>query len=140
VCLGVEVASSPLATLNDLGPGAIVADFGNNWGAVVGAVLPDWHAREAGIVVETFIGGRQVGRGSVTPRGAPVEALAFAANRAAARGRPLRAGDYVSTGMITGVHDILSGQSARIVFAECGEIRCRMTTAQALDSTTAGAQ
>ena len=35
--IGVEVASSPLATLNDLGPGAVISDFGNNWGVVVGA-------------------------------------------------------------------------------------------------------
>ena len=37
VCIGVEVASSPLVTFNDLGPGAVVSDFGNNWGVIVGA-------------------------------------------------------------------------------------------------------
>ena len=36
LCIGIEVASSPLATLNDLGPGAVISDFGNNWGIVVG--------------------------------------------------------------------------------------------------------
>ena len=34
--LGVETAGSPLATLNELGPGAIIGDFGNNWGVIVG--------------------------------------------------------------------------------------------------------
>ena len=42
LCIGIEIASSPLATLNELGPGAVVADFGNNWGVVVGMAVDDW--------------------------------------------------------------------------------------------------
>ncbi|MBP0651976.1 hypothetical protein J8J40_33435, partial [Mycobacterium tuberculosis] len=38
---GAEIASSPLPTLNDIGPLAVVSDHGNNAGAVVGPELPN---------------------------------------------------------------------------------------------------
>lgn len=131
VCVGVEIASSPLATLNDLGPGAVVSDFGNNWGVILGAPLQDWRSAAA-LPVETYIDGAVVGSAPVVPGGAPLDALAFAANKAAMLGWPLRAGDYISTGMITGVHDIRVGQSARLVFADRGEILCHITAARPL--------
>ena len=42
--IGMEVASSPLATINQLGPRVVVSDFGNNNGLVMGAEIPDWRA------------------------------------------------------------------------------------------------
>lgn len=131
MCIGVEVASSPLATLNDLGPGAVVSDFGNNWGVIAGASVKGWSTRGAELAVETFIDGRSVGTGRIALTATPPSALAFALNKAAQRGRPLRKGDYISTGMITGVHDIRVGQHSRLVFEDCGEILCRMVRAQA---------
>ena len=131
MCIGVEVASSPLATLNDLGSGAVVADFGNNWGVIIGAEIGDWQSHAADIQVATWIDEKLVGRGSVALQ-ATLEALAFAANKAASLGQPLRAGAYISTGMITGVHDILVGQGARLAFEGCGELRCRMIGAEPL--------
>jgi 2-keto-4-pentenoate hydratase len=129
VRIGVEVASSPLATLNDLGPGAVVSDFGNNWGVIVGAPIADW-SRATALGVETFIDGESVGTGTVVISNT-LSALAFALNKAAQRGRPLRKGDYISTGMITGVHDIRVGQQSRLVFEGCGEILCRMVRVEA---------
>jgi 2-keto-4-pentenoate hydratase/2-oxohepta-3-ene-1,7-dioic acid hydratase in catechol pathway len=41
----------------------------------------------------------------------------------------LRAGAYISTGMITGVHHVRSGDRARLTFAGCGEILCRIVGA-----------
>lgn len=132
MCIGVEVASSPLATLNDLGPGAVIADFGNNWGVLLGTEFADWSSREAAISVTTWIDDALVGQGSVSLQAVPLQALAFAANKAAGQGRPLRAGAYISTGMITGVHDIRIGQRARVGFEGCGDLRCQMVAAKAL--------
>jgi 2-keto-4-pentenoate hydratase len=42
----------------------------------------------------------------------------------ARRGRPLRAGDYVTTGAATGVHDIGVGQAAEVVFAGVDTLHC----------------
>ena len=126
--VGVEMAGSPLATLNDLGPGAVVSDFGNNWGVIVGAEIPDWRER-TDLAAEVFIDDRSVGRASIVVPEVPLSALAFALKKAAQRGRPLRAGDYLSTGLITGVHDIRAGESSRIDFGSYGEIRLRAVAA-----------
>jgi 2-keto-4-pentenoate hydratase len=124
LCIGVEIASSPLATLNDLGAGAVISDFGNNWGIVVGAEIPSWRTLHE-VVALTFIDEELVGRGTSSLRHGPLGALAFTLGKCARRGRPLRAGDVITTGMITGVHDVRPGQSSRCVFEGFGEVRCR---------------
>lgn len=129
--IGVEVASSPLATLNDLGPGAVISDFGNNWGVVVGAEIADWRERDT-IAVETFVDGQSVGTGQVAIQPGPLGALAFTLNKRAQQGQVLKAGDVISTGMITGVHDIRAGQQSRHVFAGIGEVQVQITRAAAL--------
>jgi len=126
--IGVEVASSPLASLNELGPGAVISDFGNNWGVVVGPEIANWRALET-IDVETFIDGQSVGQGKVAIKPGPLGALAFTLNKRAQQGEILRAGDVISTGMITGVHDIRIGQQSRHVFAGCGEVQVQITRA-----------
>lgn len=127
--LGVETAGSPLATLNDLGPGAIIGDVGNNWGVIVGSQVGEWRSIEE-LVALTFIEGALCGRGTAFIRQGALGALAFALNKCAGRGRPLRAGDVISTGAITGVHDIKVGQQSRVVFEGCGEIECRAVAAR----------
>ncbi|MFC4309821.1 2-keto-4-pentenoate hydratase [Steroidobacter flavus] len=126
--LGVETAVSPLATLNDLGPGAVISDFGNNWGVIVGASIGEWRSVDE-IVALTFIEDGFVGRGTAFIRQGALGALAFALGKCAQRGRPLRAGDFISTGAITGVHDIRAGQQSRLVFEGCGEVECRAVRA-----------
>ncbi|MBI3345950.1 MAG: 2-keto-4-pentenoate hydratase [Burkholderiales bacterium] len=128
--IGVEVASSPLATLNDIGPGAVISDFGNNWGVVVGPEIANWRELET-LDVETFIDGRSVGTGKVALKPGPLGALAFTLNKRAQQGAVLRAGDAISTGMITGVHDICIGQQSRHVFAGVGEVLVQITRATA---------
>ena len=129
--IGVEPASSPLATINDLGPAVVVSDFGNNAGLLVGPQVDDWRRRIAdGMTCETFIEGRSVGRGGTArlPKG-PLGALAFALMRNARRGRPLERGCLVSTGAASGIHDILPGQRASLVFTDVGTLRCRAVPA-----------
>jgi 2-keto-4-pentenoate hydratase len=128
LCIGIEIASSPLATLNDLGPGAVVADFGNNWGVVVGTAVDDWRGLYE-VTAQTFIDDEFVGRGVTSVRQGPLGALAFTLGKAARRGRPLQAGAIISTGMITGVHDIRPGQRSRHVFEGLGEVGCRAVRA-----------
>jgi len=131
--IGIEVASSPLLTLNDLGPGAIVTDFGNNWGIVVGPAIPQWQQwRElAPLPVDTFIDDVKIGSGTVDFVNGPLGALAFTLRNAAMRGRPLHSGDVITTGMITGVHDIRIGQHSRHLFGSYGEVGCQIVRATA---------
>lgn len=129
--IGVEVASSPLATINQLGPRVVVSDFGNNNGLVVGAEIADWRERdEASLRCTTVIGDQQVGQGGATTLpGGLRAAYAFALARSARRGRPLKAGDLIATGNATGIHDIRVGEVARIAFEGYGEILCRAVAA-----------
>jgi 2-keto-4-pentenoate hydratase len=131
VHIGVEIASSPLPTLNDLGPLAVISDFGNNWGIVVGAEISSWRELET-VAAETFIDGVSVGNGVTPFANGPLGALAFTLSNAAERRRPLRAGATITTGMITGVHPIRPGQQSRHVFAGLGEVNIRIAIAHAI--------
>ncbi len=122
--LGIEIASSPLPTINALGPRVVVADFGNNNGLLLGPEVRGWQAiPEDTLRAETWIDGRRVGSGGAARLpGGLLAAYAFALARSARRGRPLRAGDLIATGNATGIHDILPGQTVRILFAGHGEL------------------
>lgn len=121
---GVEFAGFPLLTINDIGPGAIISCFGNNAGIIVGPAIADWTKRpmeSLGTMVE--IDGREVGRGSAAKvAGGPLSALLFLANNLSERGRGLKAGDWVSSGATTGVHDVVVGNTARLIFDGVGTI------------------
>ncbi|MET0581699.1 MAG: 2-keto-4-pentenoate hydratase [Pseudoxanthomonas sp.] len=140
--MGVEVASSPLATINVLGPRVVASDFGNNNGLILGAEIEDWLGiPEDQLTCQTFIEGQPVGNGGAsTLPGGLRTAFAFALSRSAQRGRPLKAGDLVATGNATGIHDILPGQSARISFARFGDIDCRAQAAGSIGTNITGAR
>lgn len=124
--IGVELAGSPLATINDLGSTVVVSDFGNNHGLILGAEVQNWRAKlEAGLTAETFIDGASVGTGSANAADdGPLDALVFLARHLAKRGKPLKAGQLISTGAVTGVHDIRIGQRSRVSFNGSGDIFC----------------
>jgi 2-keto-4-pentenoate hydratase len=131
--LGVEFAASPLATINELGATVVVSDFGNNTGLVVGprldaalVAVPDK------LTCRTSIDGKQVGVASVASLpGGPLEALRFLLGHLAERGRSLRAGQWVSTGAITGVHQILPGQQGSVELLGHGRVDVRVVAAAA---------
>lgn len=125
--VGAELAGSPLPRINDLGPAVVVSDFGNNAGLILGPPVPEWRRMlgtlEQDLRCETAIDGEVVGNGRASDiAGGLVAALRFALARCARRGMPLRAGQLVSTGAATGIHDIRAGQQARVSFDGIGEI------------------
>jgi len=129
--MGIEIASSPLATINALGPRAIVADFGNNAGLIVGAPISDWRRRdEASLRSSAAINGKPAGRGGATSLpGGPLGALVFVLGHCARRGLPLRAGQFVCTGATTGIHAVVVGDEAEVEFEGAGKVHCRIREA-----------
>lgn len=113
---GIEVAGSPLATINDLGPLASIAGFGNNLGLILGPELtiddPDAVACTT-IIDGTVHGPRTAG---LLP-GGPRAAVDFAIRRLTMLGQPIPEGTLISTGAITGVHAVEAGQSGEVCFA-----------------------
>jgi 2-keto-4-pentenoate hydratase len=136
--IGVETAGSPLATINELGPTVVAADFGNNAGLILGPEIQGWAAQQPeSLTAVTSIEGKIVGRGNagVLPHG-PIGALQFLAAQTARMGRPLKAGMLVSTGAVTGVHDIQVGQHAFADFGVHGGISCVAVAATCTDAAT----
>lgn len=121
--VGVEMAGSPMAMINALGPAVVASDFGNNAGLILGPPVSEWRTDLNGLTCETFIDGRSVGRGGAASiPGGPLEAFRFLLEHCARRGRPLRQGQLASTGAATGIHDIVAGQTARVAFSNGVEI------------------
>ena len=120
----VEMAGSPFSQINDLGPGVTASDFGNNAGLFLGGRMCVGPLQNPETVsCRTFIDGVEAGRGRASDvLGGPLGALAWLASHLAARGLPLKQGQWVSTGAITGVHRIFQGQSFVVEFDGFGSI------------------
>jgi len=90
------------------------ADFMGNWGLVRGPVVADWRARVHGdVAVRLEVGSRiAVGQRGGHPSGDPAHPLTWLANALAKAGRPLRAGEVVTTGAFGGGHAIAPGEMA----------------------------
>ncbi|MGD9981516.1 MAG: 2-keto-4-pentenoate hydratase [Hyphomonadaceae bacterium] len=131
VHIGAELAGSPFAGINDYGPAVTASDFGNNAGLVVGAEVKDWRAVDwARATARTSIDDTRVGEGNAAMLpGGPLQALAFLLTHCAERGRPLRRGQLISSGAVTGVHRIEPGQLAELSFGSYGVLRCRAVAA-----------
>jgi len=132
VHVGIEIASSPLGAINALGPTAVVSDFGNNNGLVIGPEIADWRA--SGFEqwdVATRIDGAEAGTGRAEsfPDGA-IGAARFLFELMAKRGIALRAGQWISSGAVTGVHDARPGQIVECRFADRLAVACRLVEAR----------
>lgn len=132
VHVGIEIASSPLGAINRLGPIAVISDFGNNNGLVVGPAIPDWRA--SGFEdwpVTTWIDGAEAGTGraSAFPDGA-IGAARFLFELMARRGIALQPGQWISSGAVSGVHDATAGQTVEARFGELYSLSCRLIEAR----------
>ena len=130
VHIGAEIASSPLKSLNALGPGSIISDFGNQSAVVVGPEIDrGWLDRLKDIQVTTFIDGNEVGSAHVASGDAgPLGALRFLLNHL--RDEPYGKLDadelWLSSGAITGVHETAPGSDCTIVYEDLGVLKLRM--------------
>jgi len=125
---GIEIASSPFAEINLHGPAVTASDYGNNKGLVLGPSIAEW--REVDLIhmpVAMFIDGAQVGEATMeTMLDGPFGSAAFLARTLRARGIAIAPGTWVSAGAITGVHEILPGQTAEALFDGKIRVGCRI--------------
>jgi len=127
--IGVEIAASPYPNINIDGPTCVVSDFGNNAGVIVGPEIDGWQTRPfKNWAVSTHINGEKVGEGTAEdiPDG-PYESLRVLLEITAARGLPLKKGCIISTGAVTGIHDIEVGDLSEIFFGADGTVRHEAT-------------
>lgn len=128
VRIGIEIASSPLASINELGPAVVVSDFGNNHGLLVGPSVADWATRDPETLTnETWVEGQSVGTGGAfNLTGGFLRSAQFMLELAATLGRPLCKGDVIATGQTNGIHDVVPGQTSRVAFGPDGELSCKL--------------
>ena len=126
VHVGIEIASSPLAAINDLGAAVTISDFGNNNGLVVGAAISDW--RSAGIEqwpITLSIDGKIIGTGKAADMlDGPVGAARFLFELMAERGIALKPGQWISSGAVTGVHAVGTGDRIEARFGADLAVEC----------------
>lgn len=122
VSAGAEIASSPMKVINDLGAMSVISDFGNNAGVIAGPAVPDWATRKPGFLTATVIVDEAVVGSKAVDAivGSPLEALRRLVEVSAVRGFDLPAGTVVSTGAITGVHEVGLASTARVNFGPLG--------------------
>ena len=124
VHMGMEIASSPMPMINDLGPGAIISDFGNNTSVWIGpeADLSMLTALDS-VEVRTVIDGTLVGeKSAASGSDGPLGALTFLINHLLDLRDELELPTtlYVSSGAVTGVHDSVIGALGVIEFDGIG--------------------
>ena len=126
VHVGIEIASSPFPGINSHGPTVTISDFGNNNGLVIGPSVPNWAS--AGIIdwpVTLEIDGVRIGAASATTMlDGPFGAARFLLEHMAARGIALQAGQWISSGAVTGVHPVAVGNHVVARFADSYQVEC----------------
>jgi 2-keto-4-pentenoate hydratase len=113
VHVGIEIASSPFAGIND-------------HGLVVGAPIDDW--REIDLTrwpVALHINGAEIGTGIAADMlDGPFGAARFLFEHLAARGIAITPGQWISTGAVTGVHPVAIGDRVEARFDGRLSVRC----------------
>ncbi|TXR54692.1 2-keto-4-pentenoate hydratase [Reinekea thalattae] len=119
VYAGIEIASSPIVDLNDYGPTAIVSDFGNQQGMIIGEKIEDWQSVVPTMEAKTVINGEVI---SAKPANnvlnGQMSAFAYVIDCAAKRGITLPAGSFILSGATTGVHETVVGAKSTVSFGD----------------------
>lgn len=124
--IGIEIASSPYSRINADGPLVTISDHGNNFGLILGPQVPreQWD-NLSDIEVTLDIDGEQAGCATTAAMlDGPLGAVRFLLDNMAERAIGQQDGWWISTGAVTGVHQITPGQSAQARFGGIGCVDC----------------
>lgn len=127
--IGIEIASSPYSGINNDGACVTISDHGNNAGLVLGPEVGRhlWQYLDR-IEVSMTVHGRMVGRATTaTMLDGPFGAVRFLLTNLRERAIAPQAGWWISSGAITGVHEIAPGSSFEANFEGIGLVRSRAT-------------
>ena len=129
VHVGIEIASSPFPGINSHGATVTISDFGNNYGLVVGEAIPDWRAVDLNQWPITLdINGERIGAATAAAMlDGPIGAARFLFEHMAARGIQLQPGQWISSGAVTGVHQVAVGDRVDARFDDRYTVSCTIT-------------
>ncbi|NIJ39570.1 2-keto-4-pentenoate hydratase [Sphingopyxis panaciterrae] len=126
---GIEIASSPFPEINRHGPAVTASDYGNNKGLVLGPPIADWRTKDLiRMPVEFAIDGETVGAATMEAMlDGPFGSALFLIRTLRARGIALLPGTWLSSGAITGIHEIRPGQCGEALFDGKIRVGCTIT-------------
>lgn len=126
VHVGIEIASSPFPGINDNGAPVTVADFGNNNGLIVGDEAEGWRDHDIRTWPITLdINGERIGSATAEAMlDGPFGAARFLFENLASRGIAVAVGTWISTGAVTGVHQVAIGDSVVARFDDRFSVGC----------------
>jgi 2-keto-4-pentenoate hydratase len=129
VHLAMEIVESRFKDFRTTTPCSVLADNISNGALVLGPELRDWQGADlARPPSRVVIDGAEVGRCTTGNTGGdPIRLLVALVNHAAARGKPISAGQVVTTGATTGMHFAKPGSTAVADFGSWGRVETNFT-------------
>ena len=124
-----EVVDSCFVPWTEAGGPLLIADNGAHGSWVMGTEVTDWQGfdpLDSPVTVRGAPDGTLTGTGRAVDGGA-FGAVAWLANKLAARGRRLKAGEYVSTGTVTPPIALARGQELTADFGPLGRVSLHVT-------------
>ncbi len=121
--VGIEIASSPFAGINGHGPAVTISDFGNNNGLLIGYRISseeDFLSAPVSLTIDGEVAGTGTAGNMLD---GPIGAVRFLFERAA-KGLPLAEGQWISTGAVTGVHQVEAGAKVEARFGSDMRVQC----------------
>lgn len=130
VHIGFEVPATPFVGAARSSVAATIVAGALGGAIVVGPEIQDWQQRDlAGMPVKLLIDGAEKAEGSGAQlMDHPLNPLVWLANQKDVASYPLRSGQYVATGSMTGVTPFVPGQAAEGDFGEFGKISVSLGT------------
>jgi 2-keto-4-pentenoate hydratase len=122
--IGVEIASSPLTIINDIGPIGPISDFGNNHGLIIGPeLIENTRGDLSRFEVKMIINDEHIGTTTCPPGlDGPLGAVKFLLEHLRKHDITIPEDTYVSTGAITGVHQAFVDATSSITFEGIGSM------------------
>ena len=124
----IEVVESRFSTWPRMGPLAAVADNGVHRELILGESGTDWSVESVNGAEVTLTANDQIvqqgNAGNVD--GGPFEVLAWLANHLNSRGRMLRAGEVVTTGVMTSIYNGNQSQTLSADYGPFGTIKIQI--------------
>ena len=120
--VGVEIASSPMAAVNELGPCCVVSDFGNNAGLLVGPNVPNWSdLTPESLTAAVKVDGAVAGAASASSiEGGLLQVLRYLIDLCGKRQIVLAKDSLISSGALTGIHEVSVDSQAEVDFGPFG--------------------
>ncbi len=121
----IEIVDSRYDAWEQVGAVSLIADNACNGGWVHGELVRDWRGLDlAAQQVHVLVNGQVVRQGSgAAVLGHPLNALEWLVNKVNSRGETVRAGQYMTTGVVSEVYMAAPGDEIQAEFGPVGVVR-----------------